>query len=96
MARYILVALVVLSVVYGSQCLKDDDCEGEKESSMFGTSYDNKPKSISISVCIKTVQRFSDSLDSSVKSDPKKIEEEFKKYCKTSKNKEHRFVSVAN
>jgi len=42
-------------------------------------------------VCVKTVQRFASTLDESTKSDHKKIEESFKKFCKTQKNKEHRF-----
>lgn len=44
-------------------------------------------------VCIATVNKFADSLDDSVKKDPKQIEESFKKFCKGSKNKENRFVS---
>lgn len=44
-------------------------------------------------VCIKTLEKFSSALDDAAKKDPKKIETEFRKYCKTSKNKENRFVS---
>lgn len=44
-------------------------------------------------VCIATVDKFVATLDESVKKDPKKIEESFKKFCKGSKNKENRFVS---
>lgn len=47
-------------------------------------------------VCIKVVEKFASSLDEAVKSDPKKIETEFRKFCKTSKNKENRFVSLEN
>lgn len=42
-------------------------------------------------VCIKTVEKFANTLEESVKSDHKKIETEFKKYCKNSKGKENRF-----
>ncbi|KAH8418450.1 hypothetical protein KR009_004277 [Drosophila setifemur] len=42
-------------------------------------------------VCIKTVRRFADSLDDATKKDYKQIETVFKKFCKTQKNKEHRF-----
>ncbi|CAG9831668.1 unnamed protein product [Diabrotica balteata] len=42
-------------------------------------------------VCIKTLNKFSATLDESTRKDPKKIETEFKKYCKGLKNKEHRF-----
>ncbi|KAH8358777.1 hypothetical protein KR093_002468 [Drosophila rubida] len=42
-------------------------------------------------VCVKTVRRFSDSLDDATKKDYKQIETAFKKFCKTQKNKEHRF-----
>lgn len=44
-------------------------------------------------VCIKTTERFASSLDEATKKDPKKIETEFRKFCKTSKSKENRFVS---
>ena len=42
-------------------------------------------------VCVKTVEKFAATLSDDVKKDPKLIETEFKKFCKTSKNKEHRF-----
>uniref|UniRef100_A0A6P7HES5 Mesencephalic astrocyte-derived neurotrophic factor homolog n=1 Tax=Diabrotica virgifera virgifera TaxID=50390 RepID=A0A6P7HES5_DIAVI len=45
-------------------------------------------------VCIKTLNKFSATLDESTRKDPKKIETEFKKYCKGLKNKEHRLVSI--
>ncbi|KAH8403446.1 hypothetical protein KR215_010141, partial [Drosophila sulfurigaster] len=42
-------------------------------------------------VCVKTVRRFAESLDDVTKKDYKLIETSFKKFCKTQKNKEHRF-----
>ncbi|TDG45066.1 hypothetical protein AWZ03_008491 [Drosophila navojoa] len=42
-------------------------------------------------VCVKTVKRFADTLDDTTKKDYKLIETAFKKFCKTQKNKEHRF-----
>ncbi|VEN43950.1 unnamed protein product [Callosobruchus maculatus] len=42
-------------------------------------------------VCIKTLDKFSATLSDDVRKDPKKIEEQFKKFCKGLKNKEHRF-----
>lgn len=39
------------------------------------------------------MRRFADSLDEGTKKDYKLIETAFKKFCKTQKNKEHRFVS---
>ncbi|XP_034488392.1 mesencephalic astrocyte-derived neurotrophic factor homolog [Drosophila innubila] len=42
-------------------------------------------------VCVKTVRRFGDSLDDATKKDYRLIETAFKKFCKTQKNKEHRF-----
>lgn len=42
-------------------------------------------------VCVKTVDKFAATLADDVKKDPKKIEFEFKKFCKGSKNKENRF-----
>uniref|UniRef100_A0A0A1WQR9 Mesencephalic astrocyte-derived neurotrophic factor homolog n=1 Tax=Zeugodacus cucurbitae TaxID=28588 RepID=A0A0A1WQR9_ZEUCU len=42
-------------------------------------------------VCVKTVKRFADTLNDATKKDHKKIEAEFKSFCKKQKNKEHRF-----
>lgn len=42
-------------------------------------------------VCVKTVEKFGASLADDVKKEPKKIEAEFKKFCKGTKNKENRF-----
>ncbi|XP_018800904.1 PREDICTED: mesencephalic astrocyte-derived neurotrophic factor homolog [Bactrocera latifrons] len=42
-------------------------------------------------VCVKTVKRFADTLNDDIKKDHKKIEAEFKSFCKKQKNKEHRF-----
>lgn len=42
-------------------------------------------------VCIKTLDKFAAKLSDDVKKDPKLIETEFKKFCKTSKTKENRF-----
>lgn len=42
-------------------------------------------------VCVKTVEKFAATLTDDVKKDPKRIEAEFKKFCKGSKNKENRF-----
>jgi mesencephalic astrocyte-derived neurotrophic factor len=47
-------------------------------------------------VCIKVLEKFGNTLDDATKKDSKKIEAEFRKYCKTSKNKENRFVSSGN
>lgn len=67
------IGLFLLSLVFATFALKDDECE----------------------VCVKTVERFASSLDEETKKDPKLIEDEFKKFCKVSKNKEHRFVSFS-
>ncbi|CAO1401052.1 unnamed protein product [Diamesa hyperborea] len=42
-------------------------------------------------VCIKTLEKFGDSLDEITKKDPKKIEQKFKEFCKNTKSKENRF-----
>jgi mesencephalic astrocyte-derived neurotrophic factor len=47
-------------------------------------------------VCVKVIEKFSSKLDEATKKDPKKIETEFRAFCKTSKNKENRFVSLEN
>lgn len=45
-------------------------------------------------VCIKVLDKFATTLSEDVKKDPKLIETEFKKFCKSTKNKENRFVST--
>lgn len=42
-------------------------------------------------VCIKTLDKFAATLESSEKTDPKKIETAFKEFCKKVKDKENRF-----
>jgi len=42
-------------------------------------------------VCVKALNKFSESLSSDEKSAPAKIEKKFKEYCKTAKGKENRF-----
>jgi len=42
-------------------------------------------------VCVSVLKKFSDDLDDGVRKDPKKIENEFKKFCKGAKGKENRF-----
>ncbi|XP_066996772.2 mesencephalic astrocyte-derived neurotrophic factor homolog [Anabrus simplex] len=42
-------------------------------------------------VCMSVVEKFSDSLSPEIRSNPKLIEAEFRKYCKASKGKENRF-----
>jgi hypothetical protein len=54
----------------------------------------NSLKAGDCEVCIATIEKFVNTLDEAVKKDPKKIEEQFKKFCKGSKNKENRFVSI--
>lgn len=45
-------------------------------------------------VCIDVLEKFRKGISDDVAKDPKKIETEFRKYCKTSKTKENRFVSI--
>lgn len=46
-----------------------------------------------IPVCVKTVNTFMETLSDETKKDTKRIEDEFRAFCKKSKNKEQRFVS---
>ncbi|KAK5638693.1 hypothetical protein RI129_012988 [Pyrocoelia pectoralis] len=55
----------------------------------FSTVYSLKPGDCE--VCIKAIDKFSSKLSDDVKKDPKKIEEEFKIFCKGTKTKENRF-----
>lgn len=45
-------------------------------------------------VCLSVVSKFAESLDDATKKNPKLIENKFREYCKTAKNKEERFVSI--
>lgn len=46
-------------------------------------------------VCVAVVDKFSQTLTEDIKSDPKKIEEKFREFCKGTKSKENRFVSMS-
>lgn len=93
-----LVVLGILSPVVLS--LKEGECEGKiskfwKVSTNVSekyTSYVSFFLYVLCIVCIATVTKFGESLDATTKSNPKLIEAEFKKFCKTSKSKENRFV----
>jgi len=50
---------------------------------------------IYVAVCVKFLNKFIESLDESTKSTPLKIEEAFRKFCKTAKRDDNRFVSFA-
>lgn len=43
-------------------------------------------------VCVITIEEFAAQLTDEIKSDPKKIEDEFKIYCETAKSKQQRLV----
>lgn len=45
-------------------------------------------------VCVKTIDKFVETLNDETKKDPKKIDDQFRKFCKISKGKENRFVSI--
>jgi len=45
-------------------------------------------------VCVAVVDKFSQTLSSDIKSDTKKIETKFREFCKGTKSKENRFVSL--
>lgn len=47
-----------------------------------------------MAVCIAVVEKFVNTLSPNVISDTKKIEAEFRKFCKTTKGKDNRFVSI--
>lgn len=56
---------------------------------LIGTISALKPEDCE--VCFKVVEKFSNSLSDTTRKDPKKIEDEFKKFCKGTKSKENRF-----
>lgn len=47
-----------------------------------------------VAVCMTVVEKFANMLTPDVRLDTKKIEAEFRKFCKTSQGKENRFVSI--
>lgn len=99
---HLITYLVVLGIVSPLvSSLKEGDCEGKFLRKSLEFFKETKEKYTSyvflctcIVVCIATVKKFGDTLDDQMKSDPKKIEEEFKKFCKGTKSKENRFVSL--
>lgn len=56
---------------------------------LIGTVSALKPEDCE--VCFKVVEKFSNSLSDATRKDVKKIEDEFKKFCKGTKSKENRF-----
>jgi Degradation arginine-rich protein for mis-folding. len=50
--------------------------------------------SLAFSVCVTVVEKFADRLTPEAKADTKEIEKAFKKWCKGTKGKENRFVSI--
>lgn len=91
---------LVLSVFLGIICtvtaLKEGDCEGENLSNVFifKSAQDFMALIWIFTVCVAVVDKFSQSLTADIKSDPKKIEAKFREYCKGTKSKENRFVSI--
>lgn len=64
-----------------------------KQFYLYGVFMYFNERFLSIAVCVATVNKFAATLSDDVKKDTKKIETEFKKFCKTTKSKENRFVS---
>ena len=92
--KLVLCGLFLLCYIV-SDCwtLKEADCEGifiqivyEKNLSWWWYLF-------VFSVCFAVVRKFDESLTAADKKDTKIIEEKFRKYCKTAKGKEARFVS---
>lgn len=81
--------------------LKPEDCEGKLVNSVcvmplcYFCIYCLLILFFFLSVCFKVVDKFSNSISDATRKDPKKIEDEFRKFCKGSKSKENRFVSCA-
>ena len=59
--------------------------------------YDEQCKweSFLLSVCAATIEKFAKKLPNETKQSQKLIEVEFKKFCKSSKSKENRLVSIS-
>lgn len=47
-------------------------------------------------VCVKFLSKFINTLDDATKSNPGKIEADFRKMCKSTKGDDNRFVSIFN
>lgn len=92
-----LVTIAVSSILTEVNSLKPGDCEGKLKvfHVAFALFFTGLPNSIlHVSVCISVVERFSQSLSDNVKKDTKKIENKFREFCRDTKSKENRFVSV--
>ena len=57
-------------------------------------SYVNSNIPYHVSVCVKFIGKFIDTLEDATKSQPSDIEDAFRKYCKNTKKDDNRFVSV--
>lgn len=93
-----LIFSIFLGIVCAVTALKEGDCEGKN----FWSCIENYTKfsstsAISISnlaVCVAVIDKFSQTLTPEVRSSPKQIEDMFREYCKGTKSKENRFVSI--
>ncbi|GFG35969.1 hypothetical protein Cfor_02933 [Coptotermes formosanus] len=73
--------LSCVSVVYIMYDAKNGYCVHRIRNGSFGKNQ----------VCTAVVEKFANTLSPDVRSDTKKIEAEFRKFCKTTKSKENRF-----
>lgn len=86
-----ILVLTLFSSIIAVNSLKQGECEGKICHKILEFIY----IFFFLAVCVKVLDRFRESLSDSVKSEPKKIEEEFRAFCKAvKKDKENRFVSV--
>lgn len=82
--------LIFSALLIFVKSLKAGECEG-----MYLLVFcKTKTAKLSILVCIKTLNKFAATLTDEQKKKPAEIEKQFKIFCKTSKNKENRFVSI--
>ena len=87
---------IVIGLVYTVIALKNDECEGKLIFDLSFSLIIYLSKSDIVLVCINTVEKFVNTLSEDVKKDTKKIETAFKDFCKGTKSKENRFVSIYN
>lgn len=100
---------LILFLLPHSTALREGDCEGKNSHPppivccnierflkirTFCNCLSLSPSYVDpIPVCVKTVNTFMETLSDETKKDTKRIEDEFRAFCKKSKNKEQRFVS---
>lgn len=97
-----LILSIFLAFVYAVTALREGDCEGKSFYVIYLYVWIYMINVMILCslfvyifiVCVAVVDKFSQTLTPDIKNDPKKIEDKFREFCKSTKSKENRFVSL--